>query len=88
MEARSSRLMIFKESTYIKLNVDLCGKAVCSDDISDARCVAESEWLRTLSAENPHDNFEGYLHFQITLIPPGGEINILAKDFAFDPDGA
>lgn len=74
--------IIFKGSTYVKLEVDLEGKRVCADDISDAGCRASSEWIKTLSDQNPHDNFEGYLHFAIELIPPGGKINILAKDFA------
>ena len=73
--------LIFLESTYIKLEVDLEGKSQCSDDISWANCSAESDWLQTLSAENRYDSFEGFLHFKIELIPPGGEINILAKDF-------
>ena len=77
--------LVFRESTYVKLEVDLEGKSQCSDDISDAECSAESEWLRTLSAGNPYDSFEGYLHFRISLIPPGGTINILAKDFSLEP---
>lgn len=74
--------IIFKESTYVNLEVDLEGKRVCADDISEAECHAASEWIRALSARNPHDSFDGYLHFEIALIPPGGKINILAKDFA------
>ncbi len=77
--------LIFKESTYVKLEVDLEGKSQCSDDISDAECSAESEFLRTLSERNPYDSFKGYLHFRISLIPPGGAINILAKDFSLEP---
>ena len=77
--------LIFEESTYVQLEVDLEGKSQCSDDISDAECSGESEWLRALSERSPYDSFEGYLHFRIDLIPPGGAINILAKDFAFDP---
>lgn len=76
--------LVFKESTYIKLEVDLEGKSQCSDDISDAECSTESEWLRSLSAANPYDSFEGYLHFRISLIPPGGAVNILAKDFLLE----
>lgn len=73
--------MIFKGSTYIALEVDLEGKHQCSNDISDARCCASSEWTKMLSDRNPYDSFSGFLHFEIDLIPPGGNINILAKDF-------
>lgn len=76
--------LVFKDSTYLKLEVDLEGKSQCSDDISDAECLFESEWLRTLSEQHPYDSFGGYLHFRISLIPPGGSINILAKDFLFE----
>ena len=79
--------LIFKGSTYIKLEVDLEGKRVCADDISDAECYASSEWARALSERNPHDSFEGYLHFTISLIPPGGRVNVLAKDFVVGPAG-
>lgn len=76
--------LVLKGSTYIVLEVDLEGKRVCSDDISGAECYASSEWIRNLSERNPHDNFAGYLHFEIGLIPPGGTINILAKDFSLE----
>jgi hypothetical protein len=77
--------IVFTGSTYVALEVDLEGKRVCADDISGAECYASSDWIRTLSERNPHDSFEGYLHFEIGLIPPGGTINILAKDFLFEP---
>lgn len=77
-------VIVFTESTYIALEVDLEGKRLCSDDISGAECHLTSEWLRTLSERNPDDNFGGYLHFEIGLIPPGGTINILAKDFVVE----
>jgi hypothetical protein len=77
--------IIFKESTYVALDVDLEGKHVAADDISGAECCASSKWIQTLSERNPHDSFEGYLHFAIYLIPPGGKIDILAKDFTARP---
>lgn len=73
--------LVFRGSTYIQMEVDLAGKSVCADDISGAMCYSSSEWIRTLSKRNPHDNFEGYLHFEIGLIPPGGTIHVLARDF-------
>jgi hypothetical protein len=76
--------LVFRGSTYIKLEVDLEGKRACADDISDAQCLASSDWLQALSQQNPHDNFQGYLHFEIELIPPGGAIHILAKGFALE----
>ena len=72
--------------TYIELVVDLDGKRACADDISSAACYMDSDWTRNLKQQNPHDNFDGYLHFRITLIPPGGIINLLARDFEVVPD--
>jgi hypothetical protein len=77
--------LVFVGSTYIALDVYLGAKRVCADDISGAACYASSEWIRTLSERNPYDSFEGYLHFEIYLIPPGGTINVLAKDFNLRP---
>lgn len=81
---RPSKLT-FKESTLIDMQVDLEGKRVCSDSIASASCSLTSDWIRSLSDQNPHDSFEGFLHFRISLIPPGGSVNILAKDFVFEP---
>jgi hypothetical protein len=75
--------LVFRESTWVSIEVDLEGKRVCADDISDADCRASSDWMMALSNQNRQDSFEEYLHFQIDLIPPGGTISILAKDFAF-----
>jgi hypothetical protein len=80
--------IVFKGSTYIVLDVDLDGKRVCADDISGAECYASSQLIRSLSERNPRDSFEGYLHFEIYLIPPGGKINILAKDFVVEPSAS
>jgi hypothetical protein len=73
--------MVFRQTTYVEVRVDLEGKRVCADDISGAECSVSSEWTTELSKQNPHDNFDEYLHFAIYLIPPGGKVDILAKDY-------
>lgn len=73
--------IIFAESAYLETDVYLQAKRVCSDDISSAQCHTSSDWIMALRDRNPHDTFEGYFHFEIYLIPPGGTINILAKEF-------
>lgn len=73
--------IIFIDSTYLKMAVDLEGKRVCSDSIESASCYKASEWITALTQTNPYDNFSGYLHFNINLIHPGGSIDILAKGF-------
>ena len=76
--------MVIKECTILKLDLDLDGKRVCSDQIALATCAAES----TLKAQIEQKQLKSevrplseYLHFRILFIPPGGEINIFAKDF-------
>jgi hypothetical protein len=73
--------LLFEGSTYIRLEVDLEGKRVCADSIFSATCQAESDFLTNLKKANPYDSFQGYLHFRIELVPPGGWIDLLATGF-------
>jgi len=87
---KSAKLKI-TECTIIKLDMDLDGKHVCSDDIAEAFCTAESPLKDQLEREQlKHEEkpLAGYLHFRISLIPPGGEIDLFAKDFELlmEPD--
>lgn len=81
--------VIFNGCAYLESRVYLEAKAMCSDDISDAECNFSSEWKNTVSEPSPYDvvrgdrHLEEYLHFRIRLCPPGGTIDILAKDFVF-----
>ncbi len=83
--------IIFKESAYIEADVYLQAKSMCSDDISDAECLESSDWKNTVSQPGPYDVIQGnrgleeFLHFRISMCVPGGTINILAKDFSFEP---
>ncbi len=82
--------VIFKESAYIVADVYLEAKSMCSDDISDAECSKSSDWKSTVSKPSLFDitrgnrRFEELLHFRISMCPPGGTINILAKDFLLE----
>ncbi len=79
--------MIFKECAYFAADVYLEAKSMCADDISGAKCYESSDWKSSVSQPGPFDviqgnrRFEQHLHFSVSLIPPGGTINILAKDF-------
>ena len=73
--------LTFEDSTFVNVDVDLEGKRVCSDSIASAACSEHSDWVISLSQASPYDDFSEYLHFKISLIPPGGSINILAKSF-------
>lgn len=77
----------FRECAYVEAKVYLEAKRMCSDDIADAECNRSSDWKKDVSNPGPYDvirgdrHLEGYLHFRISLCPPGGIIDILAKDF-------
>lgn len=76
-----SATLKFAHSTYLEVRLDLEAKRLCADDVSDGRCFSSSDWLGALAEANPYDSFAGFLHFQLDLIPPGGWIRLLAKDF-------
>ena len=88
--------VIFKECVYIEADVYLEGKRLCADDISSRQCYPSSDWTKSLLERNsnfllirkPGHNFEGYLHFRLYLCPPGGTINVLARDFSLEMDAA
>ncbi len=78
----------FRECAYIQADVYLEAKRMCADAISDAECTASSDWKKAVSDPGPCDPIRGdrrledYLHFRISLCPPGGRLDILARSFA------
>jgi hypothetical protein len=82
--------IIFKECAYFQADVYLEAKSMCADDISGAGCYESSDWKSAVSEPSPSDvilggrGFEEYLHFRVSMCPPGGTINILAKDFSLE----
>lgn len=79
--------MVFKGCAYFAADVFLEAKSMCADDISGAKCYESSDWKKAVSEPQPIDVIQGnrgldqHLHFSISLIPPGGTINLLAMDF-------
>jgi hypothetical protein len=79
--------LIFHECVIVMMDLDLGGKLSCSDDIAGANCAIDSD-LRKQQLDThfkyERDYLDDYLHFRIMLVPPGGEINIFAKDFSLN----
>ena len=79
--------IVFNDCVYCQTNVYLAAKSMCSDAISNAKCYESSDWKRGVSEPSPYDpirggrGFDDYLHFNVSLCPPGGTISILARDF-------
>ena len=70
----------------MELGVDLLGIRFTGGDIATAFCeggAALKEELESRFFDLPQGNdpYEGILHFQMRLIPPGGEINVFARNF-------
>jgi hypothetical protein len=85
--------LIFKDCRIIKMDLDLIGKRYCSDCVMNAVCSIDSQlnsniennYFRrgpvSLGNDNLKNVLDGYLYFNIKLIPPGGEIDVFAKNF-------
>lgn len=80
--------IIFKDCVYFQIDSYLAAKSMCGDAISNAKCYGSSDWKIMVSEPSPYDpirggrGFEEHLHFSISMCPPGGTINVLAKDFS------
>lgn len=82
--------IIFKECVYFQTDLYLAAKSMCADGISNVKCYETSDWKSMVSKPSPYDpiqggrGFENHLHFSVSMCPPGGTINVLAKDFSLE----
>lgn len=82
--------IVFTDCAYFAADVYSEAKSMCADDISNAKCYESSEWKSMVSKPSSYDpiqggrGFEERLHFSVSLCPPGGTINILARDFSLE----
>ena len=77
-------IVLFRNCTLVKMDIDLDGKKVCADSISRATCEINSPLKKSLEEEqlkSERNPLLDYYHFYIGLVPPGGGLNIFAKDF-------
>lgn len=76
-------ILIFEGATIVRTNLDLDGKRVVADDISDASCMSDSELKRQIEKELFYEHYPlaDYFHFQLNLVDPGGQISVFAKSF-------
>lgn len=86
--------IIFKECVYFQIDFNLAAKLMCANDISNAKCYESSDWKSMVSEPSPFDpiqggrGFEQHLHFSVSMCPPSGTINILARDFSLEKSKA
>lgn len=79
----------FSQTRIFHADLDLLGVAYCGGDISGAKCEEKSDFMRQTD-ETRIANFDlpqgkeplaRLKHFRISLCPPSGQIDIIAKDF-------
>jgi len=77
--------------TYLEASLDLDGKRIVGGSLASASCDVSSPWKDALQKKLEHEKANSlapYLHFRVLFIHPGGEINVLAKDFALVEEAA
>lgn len=85
--------LLFRDCRIVQLDLDLLGMQLCGGDISTAFCEsdaasreqAERGRLQKFDLPQEEDALNAFFYFKILLIPPGGEINIYARDFELHP---
>ena len=79
------------DCAYLDAAIDLDGKRIVGGALAAASCDVSSGWkddLQKRSTFERGNSLAPYLHFRFLFIHPGGEVNVLAKDFALvDEEG-
>ena len=83
---RAARLEI-QDCRINELTVDTLGIRLTGGDIANAFCergpaLIERLESRAFDLPQPEEPFLDIVLFRIVLIPPGGEVNVFAKNFA------
>jgi hypothetical protein len=83
-------LIVFQGCRSFVCDLDLLGIEVCGGDIAGAVCYSDSPLKQQLLSTLPtrfmgipelRSPLDETYHFGISMISPGGELNILAEDF-------
>ncbi len=83
--------LIFSDCAVIKADIDLVGKRECGDAIWVATCESALPTKVTAGGAVQAMAEKAGTHapkwrFHITLIPPGGDLDIIARGFELTPD--
>ena len=82
--------VVLEYAVFFFSDIDLQGKRECADDISSAKCNANTNLmtkLRTSRLRYSPDALAGYYHFSFYLIPPGGTVDVIASGFRLETAG-
>jgi hypothetical protein len=81
-----NKKLMFNECRLLLIDIDLVGKFLCADDILSNSCRSDSDLKRDIIKKyfsNEERVLDDYFHFNIIMIPPGGNIDIFARGFDF-----
>jgi hypothetical protein len=79
--------VVLEDAVFFFGEIDLQGKRECADDISSAKCECKADLMMKLQNErlkHSPDALAGYFHFRVYLIPPGGNLDIIASGFRLE----
>ncbi len=79
--------VVLEDAIFFLSDIDLQGKRECADDISSAKCGATTSLLTKLQNDRlkySPNALLGYFHFEFYLIPPGGNLSIVAFGFRLE----
>jgi hypothetical protein len=79
--------VVLEDAVFFFGDIDLQGKRECADDISSAKCECKTDLMIKLQNErlkHSPDALAGYFHFRVYLIPPGGNLDIIASGFRLE----
>ena len=82
--------VVLENAVFFLSDIDLQGKRECSDDISSAKCEAETDLITKLQKERLQYSpgaLSRHLHFSVYLIPSGGTIDVIASGFRLEKQG-
>jgi hypothetical protein len=80
-------IVVLEDAVFFFSDIDLQGKRECADDISSATCETKTDLMIKLQNERlkySPDALAGYFHFRVYLIPPGGNLDIIASGFRLE----
>jgi len=79
--------VVLEDAVFFFGDIDPQGKRECADDISSAECECKTDLMIKLQNErlkHSPDALAGYFHFRVYLIPPGGNLDIIASGFRLE----
>lgn len=83
--------LVFSGCAAVQTDLDLWNKRLCGDAIVHAEAVYNLDEISRLATDDPvrqrSQRLQYLLRFQIALVPPGGSISILARDFDLQTSG-